>query len=109
MKITVERFNEYVRQYVKGVLLPNAKSSITKFKIGFVLGTDVLAMNSQMLESMKTLGVADDSGIEMDRLKKAVYSGLDASGEIAVPQLGIHLDRPDVDRFFALVETGAIG
>lgn len=43
-----------------------------------------------------------------DGLKKAVYSGLELSGSIPVKKLGITLERPDVDKFFRLVETGSI-
>ena len=109
MKLTTDKFNEYILQYVKGHLIQNAKQPMTKFKLGFALGTERLAVDQQMLKSAKAAGVADaDGNIDIDALKKATQSGMDAAGELPFPMLGIHLDRNDVDRFFKLVETGAL-
>ena len=109
MKVTADKFNEYIVQFVKGYMIPNAKQQMTKFKLGFALGTGTVAIDPPMLESAKTGRVADaDGNIDIDALKKATQCGMDAAGELPVPMLGIKLDRNDVDKFFRLVETGAL-
>lgn len=109
MKLTLEKFNEYIAQYVTGVLIPNAQPQ-TKFKLGFLYGTGMMRVDPGHVEAMKPLGIADAEGnIDLDLLKKAAMSGLDAAGELYVPMLGLHFDRPDFDKFFHLCETGAIG
>jgi len=108
MKLSVSRLNEYVDQYVKGAMLPAATSLVTKFKLGFALGSGSLALDEAKLAPLRALGIADAEGVDVDRLKKAAYSGLDASGSLSVPGLDVTLDRPDFDRFFRLVETGAL-
>ena len=109
MKITAEKLNEYIEQFVRGYLVQNAKHPLTKFKLGFVLGTGKVALSPEMVESAKSVGVADDNcNIDIDALKKATESGMDAAGELYIPMLGIHLDKGEVGKFFRLVETGAI-
>ena len=109
MKITADKFNEYIEQFVKGVLVQNARLPQTKFKLGFALGTGKLALSPEMLESAKTVGIADaDGNIDIDALRKATDSGMAAAGELYIPMLGVHLDKGEVDKFFKLVETGAI-
>ena len=108
MKLTIEKFNEYIDQFVTNVLIANAKPQ-TKFKFGFLRGTGMLQVNAAQVESMKPLGIVDaDGNIDIELLKKAAMSGLDAAGELYVPMLGLHFDRPDFDKFFRLCETGAI-
>lgn len=34
--------------------------------------------------------------------------GMDAAGELHLAMLGIHLGRTEIDKFFHLVETGAL-
>ena len=109
MKVTVEKFNGYIEQFVKGYLIQEAKQSMTKFKLGFALGTGRLAADPALVESAKGIGIADaDGNIDIDLLKKATESGMDAAGELHIPMLGIHLQRNEIDKFFRLVETGAI-
>ena len=109
MKITAEKFNGYITQFVKGHLIQNAKQPITKFKIGFALGTGRLVADEQMVNTAKTMGIADEEGnIDIDALKKATDGGMEAAGELHIPMLGIHLDKDDVGKFFHLVETGAL-
>jgi len=109
MKLTAEKFNDYIVQYVKGHLIQNAKQPMTKFKLGFALGTGTVAIDQQMIESAKAAKIADtDGNIDIDALKKATQGGMEAAGELPVPMLGIRLDKNDVDKFFKLVETGAL-
>lgn len=109
MKITTDKLNGYIEQYVKGHLIPAAKQTLTKFKLGFALGTGRLAASPEMIGAAQAMGVADaDGNIDVDLLKKATDCGMDAAGELHVPMLGIRLGRDDVDKFFKLVETGAI-
>ncbi len=109
MKLTADKFNEYIQQFVKGYLVQEAKQPITKFKLGFALGTGKLAVDAQMIEAAKSVGVADAEGnIDVDALKTATNSGMDAAGELHLAMLGIHLSRTETDKFFHLVETGAL-
>jgi len=62
-----------------------------------------------LVPTLRAMGVADDEGnIDMDALKKGAYAGLNASGELRIDAIGISLERPEFDRFFRLVETGAL-
>lgn len=109
MKLTVEKLNDYIVQYVKGHLIPNAKLQTTKFKLGFALGTGAICVNPAMVENAKALGIADENGnIDIDLLKKATNSGMEAAGDLRIDPLGMNLERADIDKFFRLVETGAI-
>lgn len=109
MKLTAGKFNEYIEQFVKGYLIQAAEKPMTKFKLGFALGTGKLALAPDMIESAKAVGMADEDGnIDIDALKKATDSGMSAAGELPIPMLGIHLDKTEVEKFFKLVETGAI-
>lgn len=40
--------------------------------------------------------------------EKATDSGMDAAGELHFATLGIHLNKDEVDKFFNLVEKGAL-
>lgn len=108
MVITREKLNERVVQFVQGVLVPEARSRWTKFALGFALGTGSLGLTDKLADGLRALGVMTDAGIDVDRLKAAVYRGLDMSGGLPVDALNIVLDRPDVDKFFRLLETGAV-
>lgn len=109
MKITAEKFNDYIQQFVKGYLIQEARQTMTKFKLGFALGTGKLAVDAQMIEAAKAVGVADaDGNIDVDALKKATNSGMDMAGELQFQMLGIKLNRAETDKFFQLVETGAL-
>jgi len=108
MKLSVNRVNEYIEQFVKGVMLPSATSLVTKFKLGFALGSGSLALDDAKLAALRSLGIADAEGVDVEKLKRAAYSGIDASGSLAVPGLDVTLDRPDFDRFFHLLETGSV-
>ena len=109
MKITVDKFNDYIQQFVKGYLIQEAEKPMTKFKLGFALGTGKLAADAQMVEAAKAVGVADaDGNIDIDALKAATSSGIDAAGSLPIPMLGIRLDKGETDKFFRLVETGAL-
>lgn len=109
MKITVDKFNGYIEQYVKGRLIQAAEQQLTKFKLGFALGTGRLAATPDMVEAAKAAGIADaDGNIDVELLKKATLGGIDAAGELPLPMLGIYLSKDDIDRFFRLVETGAL-
>ena len=55
MKITKERLNEYIVQFIKGHLIPNATKLETKFRLGFALGADLLS------EFREELGVVADA------------------------------------------------
>ena len=109
MKITADKLNEYIQQFVKGYLIQEAKQPMTKFKLGFALGTGRLAADAQMIEAAKSVGVADaDGNIDVDTLKRATDSGMDAAGELYFATLGIHLNKDEVDKFFSLIEKGAL-
>lgn len=109
MKITAGKFNEYVGQYIRGYLIPKAEKPATKFKLGFALATGRLAADESAVESAKALGISDaDGNIDVDLLRKAVDGGMDAAGELPLPLLGLRLEKCDIDKFFRLVETGAI-
>ena len=109
MKITTNTFNGYIEQYVRGYMIPSADKQLTKFKLGFALGTGRLAATPDMVGAAQAAGIADaDGNIDIDLLKKATAAGLDAAGELPIPALGVFLNRDDIDRFFKLVETGAI-
>lgn len=109
MKITADKFNDYIQQFVKGYLIQEAKQPMTKFNLGFALGTGKLAADAQMIEAAKAVGVADaDGNIDVDALKKATNSGMDAAGSLPIPMLGIKLTKDETDKFFHLVETGAL-
>lgn len=40
--------------------------------------------------------------------EKATNSGMDAAGSLPIPMLGIKLVKEEIDKFFRLVETGAL-
>ena len=109
MKMTLEKFNECISQYVRGYIVPNAKGKATLFKIGMGFGLGQIGVSGKQLEDMKAAGIADAEGnIDVDLLKKGINGGLEMSGEFAVEQLGITLYKADFDKFFHLVETGTI-
>ena len=111
MKLTLEKFNEYIVTFATGVIAPAAKELNTKFKIGFAHEFGMLGVNAEQLEGMKSIGIADkDGNIDLDMLKRGIYAGLKESGEFYVEKLGIYLSKPDFDKFFHLCETGgAVG
>lgn len=109
MKLTLEKFNEYVAQFAIGVIAPASKGFNTKFKIGVALEFGQLGVNAEQLAELKSVGIADkDGNIDVDMLKRGVEAGLKQSGEYYVEKLGIYLAKPDFDKFFHLCETGAI-
>lgn len=109
MKVTTDKFNGYIEQFIKGYLIPNAKQPLTKFKLGFAYGTGRLAVDANVIAAAREIGIADkDGNIDIDLLKKATQCGIDAAGELHIPMLGIHLQRDEIDRFFKLIETGAL-
>lgn len=109
MKVTVDRINECMAMFVKGYMVPNAKKLSTKFKLGYALGSGGLVLDQQMVDGMKALGIADaDGNVDLDKMKAAVYAGIDAAGEMPIEKLGVGLTRPEVDRLFGLIETGAL-
>ena len=73
MKITADKLNEYIQQFVKGYLIQEAKQPMTKFKLGFALGTGRLAADAQMIEAAKSVGVADADGRAAVPLKRGTY------------------------------------
>lgn len=110
MKITVDKFNEYLAQYVQGVLIPEARRPTTKFMLGALLGSGCVRLSGGIVASLKMLGVIDEDGnIEVETLKNAIEGGFKTAGEVPLASLGIHLDRPEIDKFYRLLETGAIG
>ena len=110
MKITVDKFNEYLVQYVQGVLIPEARRPMTKFMLGALLGSGGVRLPEKVVEAMKMVGVVDEDGnIEVETLKNAIEGGFKTAGEVPLAALGIHLDRPEIDKFHRLLETGAIG
>lgn len=46
--------------------------------------------------------------VDVDQLKRCVEGGLELSGTLRVDELGIDVERPEMDRFFRLLETGAL-
>jgi len=109
MKITLDKFNSYIEQFVRGYLIQAAREQLTKFKLGFALGTGKLAVGPELIEAAKGIGVADaDGNIDVDALKKATQSGVEVAGELPIPMLGIFLDKNEIDKFFKLIETGAL-
>lgn len=109
MKLTKEKFDETVDQYVKGALIADARSPMVKFRLGFASGTGAFRLTQDRIAGLESLGIADkDGAVDIDVLKKAVYAGLDASGSLHLDALGITLERPDADRFFRFAETGSL-
>ena len=108
MKVTIEKLNEYIAQYIRGYIVPNVKKKSTLFKIGAAHGLGLLSIDGKKLGELKELGVADDDGIEVDKLKKAVNGGLEMAGELYIEKLGITLYRAEIEKFFHLVETGTL-
>ena len=104
MKITKERLNEYIVQFIKGHLIPNATKLETKFRLGFALGADLL---SEFREELAVVADADGN-IDLDLLKRGIQAGMEAAGEMRIEKLKITLEKQDVDKFIRLVETGAL-
>lgn len=109
MKVTKEKFNEIVDQYIKGALIADARSPIVKFRLGFAVGAGAFALTPDRISGLASIGIVDPEGsVDLEALKKAVYAGLDASGSLHLDVLGITLERPDADRFFRFAETGSL-
>jgi hypothetical protein len=109
MKMTLEKFNECISQYVRGYIVPNAKEKSTLFKVGVGYGLGLIGVNNEQLATMKAVGIADaDNNIDIDLLKKGIEGGIDMAGELEVEKLGITLYKADLDKFFRLVETGTV-
>ena len=100
MKITLDRLNENIDQFVTGELIYNAKAGMTKFKLGFLRGTGLLKVTPEQLNMLAGTALVDESGaIDTDALKSAVMAGVEAAGSVSIPQAGITLDKADVDKY----------
>ena len=109
MKITKEKFNEYLVQYARGYIVPRAKKPATLFKLGAALGLGKLGLDAEQMQGLQDAGVADGEGnIDVDLLRKAVEGGLDLAGELYIAPLGLTLYKADVNVFLSLLETGAL-
>lgn len=109
MKVTKEKFNEYLVQYARGYIVPRATKRSTLFKLGAAFGLGMLGLGAGPLQELRDAGVADGEGnIDVDLLRKAVEGGLDLAGELYIAQLGLTLYKADLNAFFTLLETGAL-
>jgi hypothetical protein len=109
MKMKLEKFNEFISQYVRGYIVPNAKEPETLFKIGVGYGLGKIGVDGKQLADMKDAGIADaDNNIDIDLLRKGLDGGIEMAGELPIKKLGISLCKADLDKFFRLVETGTI-
>lgn len=111
MKIKIEQLNERIDLFATGVLVPNAKNPMTKFKIGFLRGAtgNGIKLPPEYEDGLRTLGVLDDAGcVDLDALRKAMFAGLDLAGTLPIAPLGITLDRSDLERGFHVLETGKV-
>lgn len=109
MKVTKEKFNEYLVQYARGYIVPRAKKRATLFRLGAVFGLGKLSLGAEQMQGLQDMGVADGEGnIDVDLLKKAVEGGLDLAGELYIAPLGLTLYKADVNVFLSLLETGVL-
>ena len=111
MKIELQKFNGYVAQFLRSVLAPAAKSRATQFKIGWALGSGkaAVAKDDDRFKMFVATGVMDKDGVvDVDQLRKCVEGGLELSGTLRIDELGVDVERPEIDRFFRLLETGAL-
>lgn len=111
MKIELNKFNRYVTQFLKSALAPAAKSSLTKFKIGWAVGSGkaTIAEGDERYRSLAATGViGPDGAVDVDQLRRCVDSGLEFAGDLRIDELGINIEKPEIDRFFKLLETGVL-
>lgn len=110
MKIEIEKFNGYVVRFLKEALLASAKSPMTKFRIGFAVGSGRAGLfpGTPAMAALEALGVVDGDAVDTDQLRRCVEGGLDAAGDLRVDALGISVERADALRFLKLVETGTL-
>jgi hypothetical protein len=113
MKVSFDRLNEGVRQYVQAEILPSLPSQgIQGFGVGFAA---TLAMNRietilrQLLANpaVAMLGIVDESGmIDLDAIRDAATQAMPGAG-IKVPiigQLSLSFDSSDVDKLYTTIK-----
>lgn len=107
MKMPLETFNRCLHKFVNGDLLPRASLAM-KFKIGAAVGLGQVKLGADRVEMLKKVGVVDEKDlIDIDKLKQAIDSGLQAAGELYIPEIGLHIEPADFDRFYKRLDEGA--
>lgn len=112
MKLELDKFNGYLVQFFRDVLAPSARSASTKFRIGWALGSGKVGIGKgdEWHRSFVATGVIGDDGmVDVDQLRRCVDGGLQLAGDLRIDQLGVNVERPEIDKFFRLLETGSLG
>lgn len=114
MKISKELADKRLAEFMETVVLPGLKGgkkdNSTRFKIGVALTMGWVKVTNEQYEDMKDCGIADQDGIDLDMLRKAVDGGVKAAGgEVYIEKLGLWLSTDDIAKLFAYLETGAQG
>lgn len=113
MKIDRALASRRLAEFLETVVLPGLKGgkkdNATRFKIGVALTMGWVRITDDQYEDMKEHGVADESGIDLDLLRKAVDGGVKAAGgEVLIEKLGLWLSTDDVAKLFAYLEKGSL-
>ena len=111
MKMTVDKFNERVRDFVWQVVIPEARDVRTKCAFGAIEKMGLLRVGEGNLETMRGLGIVDaDGNVDVDRLKAGVDGALDAGGGVISTGglLHVNVPRPVTDKLFRFLETGTV-
>jgi hypothetical protein len=71
---------------------------------------DMLADNFTLTNNSgeQTMGVDENGDVDVELLRKAIESGMQAAGDLRIDELGVNLETADVNAFFQLLETGKL-
>lgn len=111
MKIAVDKINECAAKYIREYLLRKATEKGVLFKLGVLIGSPRAAaiVTAKNLNSLRELGIVDENGdVDVEFLRKAIESGMQAAGDLRIDELGVNLETADVNAFFQLLETGKL-
>lgn len=111
MKMTLEKFNERLSNYIWDVVIPEAGDIPTKCLFGGIEKSGILRLDEKKSAALAALNIVDaDGNIDVDQLRVVANGAAEAGGGVIAlgGLLPIKIPRTVLDKLYTYLETGTV-